>query len=289
MKWQFRSAADVERFWKRVQHVPARVDGRTKSQEEHYCLALYLLALSRNGLLSFPISASRQESPDFMLTDASCRTTGLEVTRATEGWLQQAMTAAERRYSALDRHAKSHNGSAVATISLRHSRGWLAGEAESEWCKMMLLAIDAKVARLPKFETAAAHDLLIADDTPLPAIDRKLAFERLNATLRKGAGKGFRTISAIVSLDIGYDLGRRPRLFSYVDWNQPKLGTGRDRVEFGRAAELAGQAAVDRALSPVYSVDETGRIEKETFDGRIFEIEIDSRGTERIIRQIRPE
>src|ERR1700690_2506799 len=97
VRWSFRSANDVKEFWKKFQRVPAR-KRRTKRDEERYCLALYLLALATYRKLKYPLRIEEGESPDFTITWNSGKRTGLEVTKATEMWVQREMTLAEAEY-----------------------------------------------------------------------------------------------------------------------------------------------------------------------------------------------
>src|SRR5208282_5383610 len=94
--WAFRRRSDVERFWREVRDVPRRGNGRRHYHEERFCLGLYLLALATHDLLSYPLRVEQGESPDFMLTWKSGEITGIQVTRATERWLQRKMTEMDR-------------------------------------------------------------------------------------------------------------------------------------------------------------------------------------------------
>ena len=97
-EWVIRSIKDVQTLWLKVREVPRRTEGRRHWHEEQYCLGVYLLALSRHGLLDYPFAVKRGESPDFIFTEKSGEVIGLEVTRATEPWLQREMTSADREY-----------------------------------------------------------------------------------------------------------------------------------------------------------------------------------------------
>jgi hypothetical protein len=171
--WKFRSVADVRRFWRSVGSVPGRTEGRKHYHEERYSLGLYLLGLAEHEILTYPLRVDQEESPDFMLTWPSGELTGLEVTRATEQWLQRTMTASEKEYGRRTIEVAA-SGEEPEPVSIPLSQGgWVGDEAEDEWRSLVQRAIEQKLAKLPKFRPASRHDLLIYDDTPLPAIDRR--------------------------------------------------------------------------------------------------------------------
>jgi hypothetical protein len=93
--FRFGSAAVLERLQQ----------GTATAQAEHldqelYCLALYLRALSSARLLDYPLSikaAEDSKSPDFLVTSAG-KTIGIEVTRATSPEFQRMMTKHQKHF-----------------------------------------------------------------------------------------------------------------------------------------------------------------------------------------------
>jgi hypothetical protein len=292
--WKFNSVVDVQRFWQSVRSVPRRTEGRKHYHEERYGLGLYLLALAEHKLLTYPFRIEQDESPDFMLTWPSGEVTGLEVTRATEQWLQRAMTASEKEYRSREAIAGAH-GETPETVCISLSQsGWAGDEAEVEWCGLIRQAIEQKLAKLPTFRPASHQDLLIYDDTPLPAVDRRRVLTAIGPWARglnekKGA---FGKISVIISLDVLFDLGGACRIFPYIDWSIPELDDLKNFRAFSARVEEAGQIAVERAIGqhtgmrkPVYFKHSGDKIVKLAPDGRRFEVRLRKDGEE-IVRQL---
>ncbi len=279
--WQFRSAEDVSRFWEKHRHVPGRADGRKKYQEERFNLGVYLLALVRHDLLTYPFSIEQFEekvSPDFMFTWESGETTGLEVTRATEQWFERRMTLADRELR------NGQEGTAVLLSPL----GWAGDQPEKEWCLLFEKAIEKKVAKLniPNlFKPASNYDLLVYDETSLPTVDRQKVLTALRTNVRKlmeqehALGK----VSIVSSLDVIFDVGGACRILCYIE--PPNLDDPASLQAFSERATYAAWFSAERAVQehrragrPVYSTDAEGRIIKETPDGR-FEVRLAEDGT----------
>src|SRR5215813_8178628 len=206
---EIHSFDDVKQLWSSVRSVPGRTEGREHYHEERYCLGLYLLALGTNELLDYPFQVvearQRHESPDFMLQWPSGQVTGLEVTRATEESYQYLMTTSERM-----------NNRPVAI--LLSERGWMDDEAEKEWCSLVQKAIEKKLNKLESFKPASRHDLIIYDDTPIPAVNRRKVVAALNSwvgNLRANRPE-LGAISIIISLDVVFDVGRNTRVLPYI-------------------------------------------------------------------------
>ncbi|MGC2443496.1 MAG: hypothetical protein WA409_08930, partial [Candidatus Binatus sp.] len=176
-----RSIEDVHRLWLKVRDVPRLTEGRRHHHEEEYCLGVYLLALAGNGLLDYPFTAKRCESPDFVLIGkSSAGAVGLEVTRATEPWLQRDMTSADREYRRRGLAAEKSGREPEPTVIALSQSGWIGDQAENQWCILMRRAIERKITKLAKFVPPTRHDLLISDDTPLPAVDRRKVLAALD-------------------------------------------------------------------------------------------------------------
>ena len=123
-------------------------DKRTQDQKELYNLRQYLPTLAINGLLSFPLSVEKGESPDFLLTDAKAGTWGLEVTEATTKDWQRELTMTEGAESSL--------------VGLGRD-GWAGNSAERETCAAILRAMRRKARKIRAggYRSVSRYDVLI--------------------------------------------------------------------------------------------------------------------------------
>ncbi len=283
------SISDVDALWRKVREVPRRTESRKHSYEEQYCLGIFLLALGRHGLLDYPFTVKQGESPGFLITEKSGQVAGLEVTSASEPWVQGEMPSSIRED--LRREFSSRTFRSVGD------------EAERQWCGLIRNAIERKIAKLPAFMPAQRHDLLVYDDTPLPTVDRRKVLAALDPWARDLKSKTplLERISIIISLDVLFDVGGESRILPYVQWSATELDDTADPQSFSERVELAGKVAVERAIrepsdariptlkngAPAYYVDTNGRIIKRTAEGRRFEVRITQNGSETIVRKLR--
>lgn len=292
--WDFKSTDDIRAFWSCVRDVPPRSGGRRHHHEEQYCLGIYLLALAERGILAQPLRIEQGESPDFMLTWASGRTTGLEVTKATEPWFQIARMEDEREYGRREAESASLKREPAPVVRLLSAAGWAGDEAEREWCSLIRRVIERKLVSLVGYRMADSHELLIYDDTPLPAVDRRKVMAAMASWVRllRENGPAFDRVSTIVSLDLLFDLGGEGQILPYIEWGAPKLDGPSNALTFAERVEQAGTAAVWRATDPhvgmaPISFDHGGnRIIKVTPEGRRFEVMIRPDGEEVVLREI---
>jgi len=297
-----RSNKDVQTLWRRVREVPRRSEGRRHYHQEQYCLGLYLLALGRHGLLDYPVTVRKGESPDFVLIDRSGETSGLEVTRATEPWIQLKMTRADRESQRRGLAAKNSARDAESVIIGLSELGWVGDEPEDQWCFLMRRAIERKITKLHTFAPASRNDLLVYDDTPLPAVDRRKVLAALNPWARdlKARTRLLGRISIAISLDLLFDVGGKSRILPFVQWSAPDL-EDTPIQSFSEQVELAGKVEVERAIrepseeqiavlknpNAAYYVDTNGRIIRRTAEGRRFEVRVKENGGEIIVRELR--
>lgn len=232
--WEIHSLEDVRRLWSDVCSVPGRTEGRKHDNEEWYSLGLYLLALGTHKRLTYPFKLEKGESPDFMLTCQSGETTGFEVRRATEEWLQREMKESEKEFQQREEKAKEAGAKTIPlpaqqgvllvpseeakpVCKLLSEEGWRDDQAVEKWCSLICDAIDRKLTKLCNFRPASQHDLLINDDTPVP-VDRQRALKALRLQVRNltaGRQPSFRTVSLIMSLDVAYNVGGDVTLFCW--------------------------------------------------------------------------
>ena len=274
--------------------MPGRTEGRRHYHEERYSLGLYLLALAEHELLTYPLRVEQGESPDFMLTWPSGELTGLEVTRATEQWLQRSMTASEKEYGRRTVGVTTSGEKPEPVCIPLSQAGWVGDEAEVEWCSLVRRTIEQKLAKLPNFRPVPHNDLLIYDDTPLPTVDRRKVLAAISPWARRLNEKrpAFGKISVIISLDVLFDLGGTCRIFPYIDWSAPELGDSKNLRAFSARVEDAGRIAVERAVGrhtgmqkPVYFKHSRDKVVKLTPDGRRFEVRLREDGEE-IVREL---
>ena len=295
---KIRSFDDVKRLWSSVRSVPGRTGGRKHYHEEQYCLGLYLLALGTYELLAYPFQVAQakpqQESPDFLLKWSSGQITALEVKMATEESFQYVMTAAARMYDRRKAGAAVSGETTEPVSVLLSEGGWIGDEAEVEWCSFVQKVIEKKLKKLPSFKPASRHDLVIYNDTPLPAVDRRKVVTALSPWV--GSLKANRpqlgTISLILSLDVVFDVGGSTRMLPYVQWAVPDLEASDESSDLAERIEYAGWHAVQRALrkpvgtqGPVYFMDSRGRLMKQTADGQRFEVQVKEDGEEVVIKR----
>ncbi|MGO9060220.1 MAG: hypothetical protein ACLQU2_22995 [Candidatus Binataceae bacterium] len=315
--WEFRSAEDVSRFWKKHRHVPGRADGREHHHEERFCLGLYLFALARHGFLGYPFTVKQfrvQVSPDFMLRWPSGESTGLEVTRAAEESQQEAKTVAAKEYRRRETEAAASGtlphpviiqGSRIAqeefiasgglSSAWRYTPGWAGGKYEAEWCSLVQKAIEKKIDKLPSFKLAAYHELIVYDDTPFIGADQGTVITTMRQWVQNlpKDKPAFSKISIIKSLDVIYDLRGECRLFPYVEWSELKRDDRESLMALAQRVEEAGQVAVEKAISEhaamgqaVHFMDGRGRLIKQTPDGRRFQMRVLDDGEEVVVKEL---
>ncbi len=289
VRWNFRSAADVKEFWKRFQRVPAR-RRRTKRDEERYCLALYLLALATYRKLRYPLRIEEGESPDFIVTWSSGKRTGLEVTKATNMWVQHQRTQAEDEYQRRQIAAKASGTEARPVAFDLSRRGWIGDEAGTEWLSFIKQGVERKLPKLVAFRSTSRQDLLVYDDTPLPAIDRAKVLPVLSRWLSetRKANPRLGRLSIIISLDLLLDSGDGLEVLPFINWSNPGA-----TPDFGERVEFAGEKAVTTAIRkhkqeghPIHFTDRTGRLVKEMPDGTRYEVRVEPNGHEVVIGEL---
>ena len=287
--WNFRSADDVKQFWKKFQRVPAR-RRRSKGDEERYCVGLYFLAQATHGKLEYPIGVEQGESPDFMITWRSGKRTGLEVTKATNMWVQREMTRADDEYVKRERAARLSGVEPKGVIIGLSDLGWVGDQAEEEWLSFVEQAVQRKLSKLPNFRAASQHDLLVYDDTPLPAINRQKVIPRLGVWLSetRRSNPALGRVSIIVSLDLLFDSGKTLELLPFLNWSDPDA-----TPDFGERIEFVGEKAVTTAIRAhkregraIHFTDERGRLIKEMPDGTRYEVRVEPNGSEVVIGEI---
>ena len=279
----------MKEFWKRFQRVPAR-KRRTKRDEERYCLALYLLALATHRKLKYPLRIEEGESPDFLVTWSSGKTTGLEVTKATNMWVQREMTKMEVEFEKREMEAKAHGAEAEPVSLTLSQHGWSGNQAEAQWLWFIQDAVKRKLSKLTKFRSTSRQDLVVYDDTPLAAIERPKVFPVLSRWLSQTRNVNPRLgrVSIIVSLDLLLETGDGLEVLPFVNWSNPDA-----TPDFGERIEFIGEKAVTTAIRkhkqqgrPIHFTDSRGRLVKEVPDGTRYQVRVEPNGKEVVIGKL---
>ena len=165
--------------------VPKRSKGRSKEHTERYAIAHLLSALIGKDRLLYPLCLVRRERPDFLLT-LNAAQIGIEHTEAVPQNEAHRTVLREEGNSPgvffISHHqpgeTKKPRKELVEEIEANRSGdGWVGDSVETEWADAMFHFIKQKVATLQKdgFERFEQDWLLIYDNWPLPALDRRKA------------------------------------------------------------------------------------------------------------------
>jgi hypothetical protein len=193
--------------------VPARTEKKDQFAEEVHCLRRYLFSLAHNGLLKFPITVAKHETPDFISTWGG-NSIGLEVTKATQQEFEADLTRFNRQQNT--RHYVSDLNTGTMLLGVL---GWAGDSVEIEWVNFVLNSIAKKLDNLASYSIGDC-DLLIYDNTPLPAPDLKKAAEGVRLRFVKEPitdekGRSFRVISVMRGPWLIYDIACKPLELHY--------------------------------------------------------------------------
>ncbi len=195
--------------------VPARTQGRKSSHRERYCLKIYLMQLSQDKFLRFPLKIRKEEAPDFIILGYDGTTTALEVTDASTEDYQQATTELEK--SPIGTILESGTNKLVKPGENLVGNGWKGNSVEKEWVDIILSAVREKTKSLnkPHFKTTSKYELLIYDNSHLSVmlhvrdalpLLKKVIHEEFNL---KYFERNFHAISVIHSDQLLYDIANK--------------------------------------------------------------------------------
>ncbi|PIR37832.1 MAG: hypothetical protein COV35_07845 [Alphaproteobacteria bacterium CG11_big_fil_rev_8_21_14_0_20_39_49] len=163
--------------------VPRRTGGRTTEHTECYSICRLLSTLAKTDYLSYPLSLTKRERPDFLL-DCNGQSIGIEVTEAT--------STDYSSYQALVQH--KNPGHFIEPTHFRHgerisrkrkqelleaetltSIPWSGDEAEKEWSLFIKDAIEKKHKKLKElsFDKFNQNWLLIYDNCPASFLNKE--------------------------------------------------------------------------------------------------------------------
>jgi hypothetical protein len=201
--------------------VPDRTQPRDQFAEEMYCLRRYLFPLADNGLLKFPLTAAKSETPDFILEWPQERTIGLEVTKATRQEFEADLTRLDRKQTT--KHCSSDPGAGAMDLSVA---GWAGNALEAEWAEYVLASVADKLGDIDTYSVSDC-DLLIYDNTPTGAPALNIAAEALRLKLARSSpggnnGRRFAVVSVIRDPWLIYDNAGPHRVLAYKPgWGVP--------------------------------------------------------------------
>lgn len=201
--------------------VPGRTEPKDQFAEEIYCLRRYLFPLADGGLLRFPITVAKSETPDFIFSGQQDTVTGLEVTKATRQEFEADLMRLNLKQKT--KHYPSDRVKGVMDLSIA---GWAGNALEKELVEYVLAAIADKVEDVNTYSVGLCN-LLIYDNIPTGAPDLTLVAETLRLKLsanplRSNSGRSFAVISVIRDPRLIYDIGGAYKMLAYKsEWGVP--------------------------------------------------------------------
>lgn len=201
--------------------VPGRTEPKDQFAEEIYCLRRYLFPLADSGLLRFPFTATKSETPDFILKWPQGKTIGLEVTKATRQEFEADLTRFDRK-----QETKAYPSDPAADTMELSFVGWAGNEVERQWVEYVLASIANKLENIDTYSVGEC-DLLIYDNTPTGAPDLKMVAEAVRLKLsvsfpRSKNGRVFGVISVIRDPWLIYGIGEAYKILAYKpEWGVP--------------------------------------------------------------------
>ncbi len=210
-------------------NVPGRLDGRTSSDRERYCIVLYLIQLANNGLLEYPISIEKSESPDIILQYESDLTIGIEHSDIGNEKTQADATALEQfDKKAILVDSVDENGEIVPIMSSIDngisSEGIEGDIYERSWVKFLSEGIKKKNVLLNKshFKQLNLYWLILYDLTGIIVLNIDKALKIFKDNVNRGQDweelpRQFSMISVMSDNNIFYDIMRDTRIFNLSD------------------------------------------------------------------------
>jgi hypothetical protein len=223
--WQITAGDPVELFAQFGAvgiRVPARTEPKDQFAEEMYCLRRYLFPLAHNGLLRFPLTAVKSETPDFILNwPQDTMTIGLEVTKATRQEFEADLTRFDLEQET--KHYPSDRAEGTMDLSVA---GWAGDAVERELAEYILASSSDKLEDIDTYAVGKC-DLLIYDNTPTAAPNLKVVAEavRLNLSATSPSsknGRRFGIVSVIRDPWLIYNIAGPYQILAYKpEWGVP--------------------------------------------------------------------
>lgn len=175
--------------------VPLRAEKRKSSQVERYCIA-HLLATLPAERLSFPLTLTHRDRPDFLLTMLDDGDVGIEHTEAVPENVARAQVLRERG-AGPDVYFITHAtpGEPRKTAAELRSEietdapggAWVGDSPEREWAAAIAHYAKEKLPKVTAdgFARYPTNWLVVYDNWPLPAVDYTKAATYLAPLLKK--------------------------------------------------------------------------------------------------------
>lgn len=175
--------------------VPARAEGRRSSQVERYCIA-HLLATLPAERLSFPLTLTHRDRPDFLLAMPDGSDVGIEHTEAVPENVAHAQVLRGKGAGpdvyfiphAAPGEPRKTAAELRSEIEVDASGGaWVGDSPEREWAAAISHYAKGKLpkATADGFVRYRANWLIVYDNWPLPSVDYAKAANYLAPLLRE--------------------------------------------------------------------------------------------------------
>lgn len=202
--------------------VPLRIKGRKAYHRERYCLKIYMEQLADTKIFKYPVTIRKHETPDFIITQKSQSTIGLEHTEATTEPFQQTSADFERSpdgsllevgYFSDPNLTREEYKRAIKKPGQKLDGPPSYGNAwEKEWTSIITTAFINKIIKLnrPNYTLCDRNELLIYNNTHVMA-NMEIALPLLKSKLilllaPSPREKVFNVISVINDIDLYYDI-----------------------------------------------------------------------------------
>ena len=195
--------------------VPDRTEPKNQFAEEMYYLRRYLFPLADAGLLMFPLTAAKSETPDFIVEWPQERTIGLEVTKTTRQEFEADLTRLDWKQET--KHYPSDPTAGAMDLSVA---GWAGNALEKEWVEYVLASVADKLEDIDTYSVGGC-DLLIYDNTPTGAPDLNMVAEAVRSKLFGSSpcsnnGRRFGVVSVIRDPWLIYNIAGPYRILAYT-------------------------------------------------------------------------
>lgn len=188
--------------------MPERHKGRLGWQAEQWAIVRLLLALPSEAF-SYPLTLTKQEKPDFILSLAG-RNLGIEHTeaasqkdahiQAVQGALRDAGAPIPPYHFIEPRHPNDKPVSRKEAESYEYeSDGFVGDGVERNWVEAMKHFIQAKLDKYPSYEATTSKAVLVYDNWASISLKKPAASTMLQAWLV--ATKAFHTVDTVYVMD----------------------------------------------------------------------------------------
>lgn len=170
--------------------VPLRTEGRKTAHTESWVICRLLSTLARHGRLSFPVSVTHRDKPDFLLMQGLLQV-GIEATEAISEQYAAFSALAEREFPnvLLDPGHFRWNSPRKTVEEMREilrkgrltAPPWVGDRPEEEWALYMESIVRTKLSKLKRSDFAKLPEnwLAIYNNLPIPNVHLQKASQRV--------------------------------------------------------------------------------------------------------------